>query len=365
MRFVSYYSRAISDSSGVTAALWAWAKALVDAGQEVVVAHAGGPRRSPDPSLDVRGAQDVVVRHVGNRRPTYTPVGLGRVLNRGDVLLLHEGWVLSNDAAAAIARAKRVPYVVVPHGVYEPGILRTLKPPRRLRNRIERALLENALAVHVFWETEGPLVRAVAPAATTLVVPTGFDPPNYGWRGGGGYIAWLGRYDPEHKGLDVLLRAVASMEPAARPLVEMRGPDYAGGLGRLERLVGELDVASWIRLRGPVYGDAKRDFLTRADGYVHPSRWESHSIALLENLAIGVPSVVSSAIHIAPELRAADAAIVTPPTVDGIAAGLRAVPRAAAELKTRGPKFIRERLAWPTVTAQFVEGIDRLRDRRY
>ena len=51
MRFVSYYPRAISDASGVTEALWGWAAALVDAGHEVLVLHAGGaaPLAGPAP----------------------------------------------------------------------------------------------------------------------------------------------------------------------------------------------------------------------------------------------------------------------------------------------------------------------------
>jgi glycosyltransferase involved in cell wall biosynthesis len=360
MRFVSYYSRAISDASGVTAALWAWADALKAAGEDVVVVHAGGSRLSPDPVLNVSGVDDVAIRHLGRRRPTYVPLGLRRLLRPGDVLLLHEGWVLSNYAAAAIARLSRVPYVVVPHGVYEPGIRSTLKPPRHIRTALERTVLEGALAVHIFWDGERALVEDIAPRARTIVAPTGFSAPWAPSTGGGGYVAWLGRYDPDHKGLDVLVRGLALLDPAIRPVLRMHGPDYSGGFEALKSLVAELGLERWVQLGGPVHGDEKQDFLARADGYVHPSRWESHSIALLENLSIGVPSVVSSAIHIAPELVAGDAAIVAPPTPEGIAAGLRALPAAAPRLRERGPAFIRDRLAWPIVTRRFLEGVRQL-----
>jgi glycosyltransferase involved in cell wall biosynthesis len=362
MRFVSYYSRAVSDASGVTAALWAWANALAAAGEEVLVVHAGGRRRSPDPVLGVTGVPDVAVRHLGSRRPTYIPVGLRRILRRGDVLLLHEGWVLSNHVAAAIALASRVPYVVVPHGVYEPGILASLKGPRRVRTALERWMLEHALAVHVFWDSERGLVTALAPRARIIVVPTGFAAVDEVWTGGGGYLAWLGRFDPVHKGLDLLLQGLASIEPEARPRLRMHGPDYNGGLAVTRALVEGLGLGPWVQLGGPVQGDEKRDFLVRADGYVHPSRWESHSIALLETLALGLPSVVSDAIHIAPALRAADAVIAAPPTPDGLAAGLRELPAAAGRLRGRGPAFVRERLAWPLVTRRFVEGVRDLLD---
>ena len=357
MRFVSYYSRAVSDASGVTVALWAWANALVAAGEEVLVVHAGGRRRSPDPALDVRGVPDVIIRHLGSQRATYVPVGLAGVLRRGDVLLLHEGWVLSNHVAAALAMVLRIPYVVVPHGAYEPGVFAIMKRPRRVRRILERLLLERALAVHVFWDSERPLVTAVAPRARTIVAPIGATMPADHWLGGGGYLAWLGRFDPVVKGLDVLLEGLAYLEPEVRPRLRMHGPDYNDGIAATRAHVERLGLGPWVTIGDPVYGQAKRDFLVHADGYVHPSRSESYGIALVENLQLGVPSIVSDVIHIAAPLRAAGAALVVPLTAEGIATGLRALPAAADALRDRGPAFVRDELAWPAVTERFLAGL--------
>src|SRR5262245_47030490 len=230
MRFVSYYPRATSDSSGVTEALWAWAAALTDAGHEVRVLHAGGPRRSPDPRHVRAGITDEAIEHRGRGRTSHRPVGFGKYLRPGDVLILHEGWVMSNLVAARAARRAGIPYVVVPHGVYEPGIMAHLKQPRGLRRRVERWILEHAAAVHVFFASEEPIIRAVAPRARSLIVaPLGFDVGAATWTGGGGYLAWIGRYDPDHKGLDVLVDAVTRLAPDERPTVELRGPDFNGG----------------------------------------------------------------------------------------------------------------------------------------
>jgi glycosyltransferase involved in cell wall biosynthesis len=354
MRIVSYYSRAVSDLSGATAALWAWAGALSAAGADVIVAHAGGPRRSPDPTWGVRDVSDTVVRHAGRSRSTYVPVGLRRVLKNCDVLVLHEGWVVSNLVAAALATTVGVPYVVVPHGVYEPGIRASLKRPRLIRNALERLMLERALAVHVFWDSEQPLVNAVAPRARTLVVPTGFTPGAGRWQGGGGYIAWLGRFDPVHKGLDQLLEGLARVDPVRRPKLRLHGPDYNGGLDATRDHVRRLGLGRWVAIGPPIYGAEKDSFLSHAEAYVHPSRWESHSIALLENLALGVPSIVSDAIHIAPALRVAGAAILVPPTPEGLASGFNELANAAPTLSDRARAFVRTELAWPTVTDRFL-----------
>jgi hypothetical protein len=61
----------------------------------------------------------------------------------------------------------------MPHGVYEPGIRKTLKGPSRLRELAEKWMLSNALAVHVFFNSEAPLVQSVAPRAEILISATG------------------------------------------------------------------------------------------------------------------------------------------------------------------------------------------------
>ena len=49
------------------------------------------------------------------------------------------------------------------------------------------------------------------------------------WDGGsGGYVLWLGRFDPEHKGLDLLLQALALLPSRERPTLRIHGPDWRG-----------------------------------------------------------------------------------------------------------------------------------------
>lgn len=359
MRFVSYYPRAISDASGVTEALWGWAAALVDAGHEVLVLHAGGPRRSPDPRHVRPGLLDEAIPHRGQGRTTHRPIGLERRLRPDDILVLHEGWVMSNAVAALGARRAGCPYIIVPHGVYEPGIRKMLKPPHRLREIVERTILEHAAAIHVFFESEGPLIRALVPRMPPMIVaPIGFDLDDERWTGGGGYLAWMGRYEPTHKGLDVLIGAVALLEPDERPVIELRGPDFNGGYARTRDQIERLGLGRWIHAGGPISGREKAEFLIRSKGYVMPSRWEGYGIALVENLAIGAPCLVSAVIHIAGPLAAADAAILAPPTEEGLADGLRRLAAAdAVALGERGRDVVRTTFAWPQVAATFLAAV--------
>ncbi len=361
MRFISYYPRATSDLSGVTEALWGWAAALIDAGHDVLVLHAGGERLSPDPRHERSGLADEEIPHRGGGRTTHRPIGIERWLRPTDVLLLHEGWVMSNVVAARAARRVGCPYVLVPHGVYEPGIIATLKRPHAPRRMIERTVIQGAAAVHVFFASEVPLIRAMAPRTPPLIVaPIGFDLGSERWIGGGGYLAWIGRYDPIHKGLDTLIEAVAQLPPDERPTIELRGPDFNGGFPRTVDQIRRLGLDRWIHALGPIAGREKAEFLCRSDGFLMPSRWEGYGIALVENLAIGAPCLVSDTIHLAEPLRDAGAAVLAPPTVAGLVDGLRRLATAdPTALGDRGRSFVQAAFSWPDVTAAFVDGVER------
>ena len=364
MRIVHYYPTACVDS-GVTIALWAWARALAAADREVLVLHGGanapsGLRLDEGTGVTTEGIQEQVVPHSGQGRLTARPVGLGRWLRPGDVLVLHEGWIASNHVAAAAARRAHVPYIVMPHGVYESAWRTYLRRPVWVRERVERYLLGRALGVHVFFESEIPDIAQLAPLASFIVAPTGFTVPDERWLGGGGYLSWVGRYDPMHKGLDLLMDAMALLSPDQRPVLRLHGYDFRGGQAALERMVAKLGLGDSVEVGGVIAGREKADFLRRADGYVHPSRWESYGIALLENLALGVPCLASSTIHLAADLRRDDAALLAAPDARSLADGLVALKTAPPDIGARGRALVERRFAWSAIVPDFLSSLEAL-----
>jgi glycosyltransferase involved in cell wall biosynthesis len=360
VQIVQYYPTALV-GSGVTVALWAWSGALAAAGVSVRIACAdvSGDRRwftTPPTGVDV-----VTLPHRGRRRLTSHPIRLGRHLGDADVLVLHEGWVPANFVAARAARDAGVPYVVVPHGVYEAAWRPYLRGPVRLRELAERRLIEAAAAVHVFFASEMEDVAALAPRARALVAPTGFPVPRERWTtGGGGYLAWVGRYDPYHKGLDLLVEAVARLPDHDRPRIQLRGYDYRGGLERLRAEIAGRDVGRWIDVGPPIEGPAKTAFLLASDGYLHPSRWESYGLALVEALALGVPTLVSRSIRIADSLIAADAALAAEPEPVRLGAGLVRLADGGSGYGPRGRSFVETQLAWERIVPGYLDDLARL-----
>lgn len=357
-----YYPRAMHGDGGITNSLWLWSESLRRAGAEVDVLY--------DPRLPVSTQRSVPsgvrvqpVRHRGRGRLAY-PLGLDRYLDGCVVLVMHSGNVLFNLVAGASARRRGVSYVVTPHGAYDPLVRRTRKAIKSLWEIAERHLLERAVAVHVFLPPEIDHVHQLAPSADTITAATAFELPDTGWseENCGDYVAWLGRYDVRHKGLDRLLDAMLLLPPSDRPPVRLHGRDHKDSREVVQQMVHQRGLTDHVTVGGPIDGSEKQHFLLNAAAYIHPARWESYGIALVENLARGVPCVTTFDINLGSELARADCAFVVEGTVPGLASGLRAA--SAGRLRTyggRGRDFVRDRLSHETAARHFLDGLAALR----
>lgn len=356
----SYYPRALRGDGGVTNSLWLWVESLRTAGVEVEVCYDGRLPAVDDPR-PARNELARPVRHLGTGR---LAVPVGPLVEEDSLILLHSGYVAFNLWAAARARARRVPYVVMPLGAYDPHVRATRKLVRSIWETAERRMLEQALAVHVFFAAEVAHVHSVAPAARVVTSPTAFPLPEAVWRGPthSPYVAWLGRYDVRHKGLDRLVAAMAHLPAAERPHLRLHGRDSKQTREQVQALVDSHGLGSDVTVGGPVAGAEKVDFLLSAAAYVFPSRWESYGIALVEALAHGVPCITTTDANLAESLRQAGAASVVDGTVEGLAAALADVSRGElAPVGTLGREFVRTRLNHTVAGQRFLEQVDDLR----
>lgn len=359
----SYYPRALHGDGGVTNCVWLWVESLRTAGVDVAVCY--------DDRLPTTGggrAEQAVrarpVRHLGIGRLAVPVRLLDPVVRDESLLLLHSGYVGFNLWAAARARAHRVPYVVMPSGAYDPYVRTTRRLVRRVWEVAERHMLERALAVHVFFPAEVAHVHAVAPAARVVTSPTAFPLPEAVWRGPGRrpYVAWLGRYDVRHKGLDRLIAAMAHLSAEERPELRLHGRDSKQTRQQVQALVDSHGLGSHVTVGGPVDGADKVDFLLSAAAFVFPSRWESYGIALVEALAHGVPCVTTTDVNLAESLRQDGAAAVVDGSVEGLAAVLRQVARGQlTPVGRRGRDYVRDRLNHSIAGQQFLAQLDDVR----
>jgi glycosyltransferase involved in cell wall biosynthesis len=352
LRIVHYYRRALDESSGVVAAITSWVDAGAIAGiPSIVLCQAGDLEH--DYACPVQ-----VIPHSSGGRLRSLPRNLREYLHPGDVLYLHEGWVTSLYAAAHAARIVKVPIVLMPHGSYDGQVVANMRLGRT-RLRFERRLMHRAAFVHALTPAEAEAVRAVAPKARVKILPTPMTPTAARWRGGGGYIAWFGRYDLHSKGLDLLLLALASIPLAERPRIIFHGYDFLRNQEKLEALTTNLGLADSVEIRGRIDGDEKIAFLQACSAYVHPSRFDALPIALLEAMNLGVPCIVSSRVALAAALEQAGAGDMVNP-LDASALAHRLLNLPDIMVGGRGRQYVIDHLAPALVGAELLQTLQTL-----
>ena len=103
------------------------------------------------------------------------------------------------------------------------------------------------------------------------------------------YILFLGRYDIEQKGIDLLIKAYAKVaEKIKYPLLLAgHGPDKA----KILDLINKLGLGSKVKEVGSAYGEKKTKLIEKALYTVFPSKHDELSVWALESLASGLPIV--------------------------------------------------------------------------
>lgn len=356
-RIVSYYARqASAKHGGVNMSRQRWMAELAKAGFNVDIVTAKGgysDQLAHGPRL-----QHVQLPHYGRGRMSYLPRSFGSLISPGDLLYLHEGWTPSNIAAAWHCKRHGIPYIVLPHGVYEPRIVETLKSAPG-RHQLERWVLENARAVHLFFHEEAEDLRKLAPGARPVVAMTGMDIPRQQWQPSDeqSYIAWLGRYDVLHKGIDTLFEALAMIPELQRPRIEMRGPDYFGGKEETSSLARRYDIQDSVTVGPDLPSEEVLPFLLGSRAFVHVPRWEAYGRTIVESLALGVPVLLGDGARIAGTLNLAGAAkVVSSHDPASIAEGLAG--QIPPELGSRGREWAVTHASWDSAISQLTDQLN-------
>ncbi len=281
-----------------------------------------------------------------------------------DLLHLHSVYQPANLWVAALLH---VPYVVTPHGGYNPAIL---AGRRRLGKKLwfelfERRLLSRASIIQLLTPMERAGLESLRVTTPVTFIPNGLDDallamePTAVPRSG--HLLFLGRLDVSVKGLDLLLRAYAAARnttPEISRLV-LAGPDSRGGLATLQKLAAKLHIVDSVTFAGAVYGAEKYRLVLEASLVVQTSRTEGLPLSLLEAMALGRPVLVTPGTNLSDEVASNNVGFTAEATVESIAAGLSAAAalpeRDLNRMGSSAADLARERYRWSIVASQLVD----------
>ena len=250
--------------------------------------------------LVASGPEDPAAAEGDDHLAAFVPFVEG-LIERGatfDLLHAHTGFP-DGELAAKAAGMLGIPYVVTEHSSRTRDLLRDPEVRRRYA-----AVVQGAARIIVVSEALGTELRAALPDLAGVlderlaVVPNAVPvelfraPPARERRHG--ELLYVGTRKPD-KGIGTLLEAFA-LARARRPDLTLRlvgrSPTAADETAWRAR-ASELGVADAVAFDPAVDRAGVADAMARADAFVHPSRYETFGIVLVEALASGLPVVAT------------------------------------------------------------------------
>lgn len=292
--------------------------------------------------------------------PAMKPA-LAALLPSVDLVHTQMPFVSPTRIAGRAALAAGKPLFYHQRGVFDPARLAFRSAKKRAYIAlVERPLMRRATTLFALTQAEEASYRALGVTTPVEVVPNGIDTgslrtapaaPLPGIAEDAQVVLFLARLH-ETKGADLLLAAfarIAAQFPKA--VLVLGGPDESGLEESYRVRLTEAGLADRVRFPGMLTGEAKRDWLARADLFCLPSVAEGLSMAMLEALGSGTAVLLSPGCHF-PQAETAGAGRIAERSEDAWVAALTEMlsqPQRLREMGIRARGLVERDYAWPGI----------------
>jgi glycosyltransferase involved in cell wall biosynthesis len=279
---------------------------------------------------------------------------------------VHALFSFPSTAAMAVARRRRVPYILRSIGQLQHWSLRQSAFRKRLLLRlIERRNLEGAAALHFTTVMEKHEAESLNLGVPSFVLPLGVSVPpltdqaEVALRSSPVQFLFLSRLHPK-KQLPLLLEALAALQlrrPDCRWQLHIAGDGDPAYVNSLRQLAWKLGISNRLHWHGFVAGADKADLLSRADWFVLPSAAENFGIAAAEALAAGVPVVLTPGVALAEQVSQARAGVIAEASVPGLLEALEShcLESPSRFLRDRARTLASNRYSWNIIANELAE----------
>ena len=214
-----------------------------------------------------------------------------------DLVVFHEAYRVEYLALSRELRKKKIPYIIIPHG----ELNREAQKKKWLKKKVANILLfnhfiRNAAAIQVLSERE---LESTRHGKRKFIGTNGISMPEKhkeSFNSDKTKFLYIGRLDAYHKGLDLMLDAVALAADEMRKsnsTLDIYGPDHQGRYESVKNMINEKGVSDIVTLHPAVSGAEKERILLDADVFVQTSRFEGMPMGILEALSYGLPCLLT------------------------------------------------------------------------
>ncbi len=213
-------------------------------------------------------------------------------LNNHCMLHIHGVWMHAQYAAAKVAAQKKIPFIVSPHGMFEPWLWNEGTLKKKLYFKLlSSSAFAKAKYIHAITPQEQINLQKLFPETPVICIPNAItiSTPVVKVSTTRPYFLFLGRLH-QKKGLELLIKTFANLSLKNFDL-KIAGSKNAYG-AKMMRLASELKSNS-IQFLGPIRGAAKDALFRNAFCFVAPSYSEVVGMVNLEAAMQATPVITT------------------------------------------------------------------------
>ncbi|QAY67783.1 glycosyltransferase [Paenibacillus protaetiae] len=266
--------------------------------------------------------------------------------NSPDLVIFQGVYYISYCKIAADLKRKNIPYIVIPRSSLTIAAQRSKKIKKRIGNLILfKNFIKNAAAIQFLTLDE--MNNSVVWNKNSFVIPNGIDNKENVkvWSGNDGLRGvFIGRLDIYQKGLDLFLDACNLLQDKMREAqitIDIYGPDRSGSKKIIEELIEKSNISDLINLKDPIFDQNKETVLLNSDFFILTSRFEGHSMGLIEALSYGIPCLVTRGSNMGDEILKWNAGWSSETSLEGIIGSMMELIDQKDTLSERGNNAIK------------------------
>lgn len=209
-------------------------------------------------------------------------------------------WQYPVHKMATIARNKKRPYIISPHGMLRPWALERSRLKKQIALKLyQKKDLVNAACLHATSQIEAIDMKELGFKNPIAVIPNGIDLSEYPIqlrksKSSQKTILYLSRIFPK-KGLEDLIEAWSMVEKTSRKdwQINIVGNGDEKYITELKFLISKNKLENEIKFIGAKFGKEKIEAFHSASLFVLPTHGENFGMAIAEALACGLPVITT------------------------------------------------------------------------
>lgn len=294
---------------------------------------------------------------------------LSSPFDKPDLVIFHEVYRREYLKIYKKLRKEDIPYIILPHGALTNQAQKKKHIKKKAANFLFfNSFIKNALAIQCLsqFEIDGTKFGVRKFLGTNGISFPSSHKENFSETGID--FVYIGRLDVYHKGLDLLIGAIAGIKHIFKQnncVLNIYGPDFKGRYSHVMDLIGRNDVADCVKLNHEVIGDEKERVLLNSDIFIQTSRFEGMPLGILEALSYGLPVLITEGTTLGDYVIKYEAGWVAENTVHSISEALLDAIKDRENFKAKsakGLKLVDENFNWKNIAESTVKQYSSLLD---